>query len=63
MATSLHAYYEEIDQILGAQAPSHPHVVVESVGVGSSVADVDVPAFEERASEREARMRERESCN
>ena len=26
---------------------------------GSSAADVDVPAFEERASEREARMRER----
>ncbi len=40
MATSLHAHYEEIDQILGTRAASCPHVVVESGGGGSSAADV-----------------------
>ena len=59
MAASLHAHYEEIDQILGTQAASCPRIVVESGGGGSSAADVDVPAFGERVSEREARMRER----
>ena len=59
MATSLHAHYAEIDQILGTQAASCPHVVMRNGGGGSSTADVGVPAFEECASEREDRMRER----
>ena len=54
-----HAYYEEIDQILGTRAALCPHVVVESGGGGSSAAVVDAPDFEELVSERGARMRER----
>ena len=56
MTISLHAPCEEIDQILWTQAASCPHVVVESGGVGLSATDIDVPNFEERASEREARI-------
>ena len=50
---------EEIDQILGTRAASCLPVVVASGGGGYSAADVDLPAFEEHASEMEARMRER----
>ena len=59
MATSLHAHYDEIDQILGTWAVSCPHVVVARDGGGSSAADVDVAAFEEWVIERKARIRER----
>ena len=58
MATSLHTHYEKIDQILETRAALCPPVVVESGGGGASAADVDVPAFVEYASEREARMRQ-----
>ena len=44
MVTSLHAHYEETDQILGTASCSH---VAESEGGGSSAADINVPAFEE----------------
>ena len=46
-----HAPYEEIDQILGTLPVSCPPVVVESGGGGSSIDDVDVPAFKECMSE------------
>ena len=54
MATSLHAHYAEIDQILGTQAASCPHVVMRNGGDGSSAADDVVPAFEKCVSKREA---------
>ena len=64
MATSLamqvnHVLYEEIDQIFGTLSASCLPVVVESGGGGFSAADVDIPAFEKCANERETRMRER----
>ena len=46
---------EEIDPILRTWAASCPHWG----GGRSSAADVDVPAFEERGSKREAKTRER----
>ena len=57
MATSLYAYYEKIDQILGTQAATCPLPCCG--GGGFAAADVDVSAFEEHASKREARMRKR----
>ena len=37
----------------------YPYVEVESVGGGSSAADIDISALEEPVGERETRMRER----